>query len=286
MTDPMREINWLAKCDEIDSLIEQGSSSLTYIPLDSGLEAEVTKICTDETSFVLKVWNKTSKPDVKLQYKLLEVLYDQGLSVSQPFGWGVDKNNNQVLLTSFDGTPIHKLNSSKLTQLAKILMNIHKVSLEDLNGALPKHDFIRYFYPGIEEHLDIKNLLVQLVESTVMKQECIIHGDFNLGNILEAEGKYTIIDWTNGQLGDPRYDIAWSIVLIRIYVGEKQGSIYRSAYLSENVYTKEELELFEAIACLRWIILHRNGYLPKTDSSTRRVKSILKSSVHLNENLL
>lgn len=286
MDDPIRDINWMVKSKVIDSLLEH-NSSLTVIPLDSGFEAEVTKICTAESSFVLKIWNKNSKPDVKCQYKLLEALYIRGLPVSRPFGWGLDKNTNQVLLTSFDGAPINKVNQTKLTQLAKILTTIHKFPVEDLEvSTLQKHDFVSYFYPRIEEHRDIKNLLIQLVESANLKQDCLIHGDFNLGNILEAEGKYTIIDWTNGQLGDPRYDIAWSIVLIKIYVGERYGSVYYSAYLSQNQYTNEELELFEAIACLRWLVLNRIVDLSKGKKTIARVKNILMNNLHLNEHLL
>lgn len=282
MGDPIRDINWMVTSKVIDSLVEQ-SSSLTIIPLDSGLEAEVTKICTAESSFVLKVWNRNSKPDVKCQYKLLDALYNRGLSVSKPFGWGLDKNINQVLLTSFDGSPINKVNQSKLTKLAKILTNIHRFPYKDLDSSLlQKHDFVSYFYPRIEEHQDIKNLLIRLTKSANLKQDCLIHGDFNLGNILEAEGKYTIIDWTNGQLGDPRYDIAWSIVLIKIYVGERYGSAYLSAYLSQNQYTNEELELFEAIACLRWLLLNRTVDLSKSSNTITRVKSILKNNLQLN----
>jgi aminoglycoside phosphotransferase (APT) family kinase protein len=286
MNDPIKSVTWVKKSKELDSLLEH-SSLLTIVPLDSGLEAEVIRICMAESSYVLKLWNRNSKPDVKRQFKLLEALHNRGLSVSQPLGWGLDSNKNQVLLTHFDGVPIGKVNKSILTELAKILTNIHRFPTGDLDtSVLQKYDFISYFYPAIEDHLDIKNLLTKLLESTFMKQECIIHGDYNLGNILEAEGKFTIIDWTNGQLGDPRYDIAWSIVLMRIYVGERYGSVYLSAYLKQNQYSIIELELFEAIACLRWILLNRIAILPKGSDTIIRVKSILKNNKHLNGNLL
>jgi aminoglycoside phosphotransferase (APT) family kinase protein len=129
---------------------------------------------------------------------------------------------------------------------------IHQFPAEELDPSLcPKRDFIRYFYPAIEDHPDIGNRLAQLVQDSNMKQHRLIHGDYNLKNVLVADGKYTIIDWTNGQLGDPRYDIAWSVLLVRIYVGERQASAYLRAFRSGNSYTAEEMDLFEAIACLR-----------------------------------
>ncbi|MGG4345130.1 phosphotransferase [Paenibacillus lautus] len=194
------DINWRDKSLVVDSLLEF-SNSLTVVPLESGLEAEVTKICFDESSFVLKVWNKSSKPNVECQYMLLKALFNQGLSVSQPLGWGLDKDANQVLLTSYDGSPVMKVNQSKLINIAKILSDIHKIPLAKLSGSnIMKYEFINYFYPSIEEHKDIHMLLNHLVDLSDMKQDTLIHGDFNLGNILECEGKYTIIDWTNGTI--------------------------------------------------------------------------------------
>ncbi|SDT24172.1 Phosphotransferase enzyme family protein [Paenibacillaceae bacterium GAS479] len=278
------EIDWKVKSKAVDSLLEN-RNKLILVPLDSGLEAEVTKVCLEESCFVLKVWNRSSKPNVEQQFKLLKTLYDKGLPVSQPYGWGLDKDANSVLLMSFNGVAVKKINQSKLTSLAKILSSFHEFPLNCFEDTfLKKNDFINYFYPEIEEHEDIHLLIKRLVDISHMKQDKLIHGDYNLGNILEIERRYTIIDWTNGQLGDPRYDIAWSIVLIRIYVSERYGDVYRSAFLSE--YTKEEIELFEAKACLRWILLNRITDLPKGKETIARVKSILKNNVHLNEKLI
>ncbi|WP_337100039.1 aminoglycoside phosphotransferase family protein [Paenibacillus sp. YIM B09110] len=276
----------MEKSEVVDSLLDD-SSSITFVPLDAGLEAEVTKICSNESSYVLKVWNRSSKPNVGNQYRLLEALHNQGLSVSQPIGWGIDKEMNQVLLTSYDGIPVRKVNQSSIKKLVKILTGIHRYPLEKLDSSiLQKHDFVGYFYPSIEEHMDIKDVLLKLLENSDIKQNNIIHGDYNLGNILEIDGKYTIIDWTNGQLGDPRYDMGWSTVLIRIYVGERYGSVFQSACLAESHYTKEELELLEAIACLRWVLLNRIADLPRGKDTIARVRSILQNSQYLDESLL
>lgn len=282
----IREVSWKEKSQVVDSLIEF-SDSLTVVPLDSGLEAEVVRIYLDETSFVMKIWNRSSKPNVASQYKLLKVLFNQGLPVSQPLGWGFNQDENQVLLTSFDGSPLKKLTQSDLIDLTKILSDIHRFPLQELEESiLHTYEFIHYFYPRIEEHKDLKTLLHRLVDMSDIKQDRLIHGDFNLGNIVESDEKYTVIDWTNGQLGDPRYDIAWSTILIKIYVGQRHGIMYRSAFLSDNPYTIDELELFEAIACLRWILLYRTADLPRGKETITRVRNILKNNKHLNENLI
>ncbi|BFH69877.1 aminoglycoside phosphotransferase family protein [Paenibacillus dendritiformis] len=287
MTNSIRDIDWMEIRSEAHLLLQPEESGVAVHPIKPGLEAEVMKVSIGGLHFVLKSWNRDSKPNVHEQYKLLEALYSRGLPVSKPYGWGLDRDENPVLLTSFDGSPIVKVNQSLCKTLAMMLTRVHRMPIQDIDElALPKHDFIPYFFPGIEEHVDLQELLVQLIERGDMKQDCLIHGDFNIGNVLEAEGTHTLIDWTNGQHGDPRYDIAWALVLIRIYGGMRSSSHYLSAILSETPYTQEELELFEAMASLRWILLHRMSYLPTRKGTMSRVRSLLKGNRHLNEDLL
>ncbi|MFD3258185.1 aminoglycoside phosphotransferase family protein [Paenibacillus lentus] len=285
MINPISHIHWKEISVDLESLSGK-DAEIDIAPLNSGLEAEVYKISTSESDFVLKVWNRSSKPNISIQFKLLQDMFKQGMAVSRPIGWGMDELNNQVLLTSFDGMPIDKVNKSKLAVFANMLTDIHKLQPELLNTPVPKYDFAGYFFPGIDEHFDIKEQLSQLVTNTNIEQNQLIHGDYNLGNILESNGKYTIIDWTNVQLGDPKYDIAWSIILMRIYVSERYSSHYRSLFVTMNNYSKDELEKYEAIACLRWILLNRTQNLPKGNNTIQTVKSILRENSYLTEKLL
>lgn len=285
MNDLILNISWKETNCDFQSLFGQGDTT-NITPLESGLEADVFMISTLKSKYVLKIWCRVSKPDISVQYKLLESMYNQGIPVSKPFGWGMDVNNNQVLLTSFDGTSIQKVNKLKLTKFANILTEIHKFKLDTLGSiTIPRYDFVDYFFPGIDEQLDIKEILIQLVKDTKIEQNCLIHGDYNLGNILESEDKYTIIDWTNIQVGDPRFDIAWSMIIIRIYISEKYSSIYRSIFLTKNKYTEDELERFEALACLRWIHLNRISNLPKLHNTISTVRAILMKNKYLNDGL-
>ncbi|OZQ88579.1 aminoglycoside phosphotransferase [Paenibacillus sp. VTT E-133291] len=265
-----------------DLLIQE--ANLTIHLMDEGFEAEVLKIRSDEGSYVLKTWSKSSKPDVQFQYRLLEVLSERGIAVSKPVGWGINPNGDKVLLTSFDGTPIHKVNNKVMKELASILARIHQIDIAELEHIqLPKYDFIDYFFPEANEHADLNLALISLVEQTPMKQNRIIHGDFHLGNIVEEQQRFTVIDWTNGQLGDPRYDFAWSLILLKIHISERYADMFRSAYLLENFMEQDELEVFEAWACLRWILLNRRGSTPKGPKVTKRVRSILGSNGFLKD---
>ncbi|WP_379138857.1 aminoglycoside phosphotransferase family protein [Paenibacillus sp. sgz500958] len=279
-------MNWKEKSLELQAVLT-GQIVPNVSPLESGLEADVYKISTPDSDFVLKIWNRDSKPDISSQYKVLERLFIQGNAVSKPLGWGFDEKGNQVLLTSYDGAPIHKINKLKLTEIAKILMSIHKLGLDHFDPTpIPRYDFIEYFFPGTENQSDIKEIVVQLIEDLHIKQQRLIHGDYNLRNVLENGGKYTIIDWTNVQLGDPRYDMAWSIILIWIYTSERYAYIYRSVFLANNCCTEDELEKFEAIACLRWILLNRTTTIPMERNTISLVRTIVSRNKYLNKELI
>lgn len=251
--------------------------------MNSGLEADAFMIHIAGERFVLKVWPPNSGPDLALQYKLLEALFRQGTAVSKPIARGTDERNRQVLLTEYGGVPVRRLNQEKLARMAEILIEIHGRSPAiEKEIPLPRREFAAHFFPGINDHPDLKDALVRLLEAAPDKQQCLIHGDYHMENILELGDRLTVIDWTNIQLGDPRYDMAWSTVLMRIYAGRKHGSCYRSELLARSRISVEELEAFEAIACLRWMLLNRTAGLPKKGDTVSQVRSLLAENRFLN----
>jgi len=281
MLNLISSIHWQDKNEKLDELLEQ-AHTLTMHPMDQGFEAEVMKITSDQESFVMKIWSKHSKPDIRSQYHLLHVLSERGLSVSKPLGWGTNPNGDQVLLTTFDGSPITRVNKKKMTEFARMLRNIHKTDVKEMGDfQLPKFDFIDYFFPGVREHSDVLQVLTQVTAVTTIQQDQIIHGDFHLGNIIENNDRYTVIDWTNGQLGDPRYDFAWSFILLKIHISDRHAEMFRTAYLAKNSIPEEELERFEALACLRWVLLHRYGNVPIGPDTMERAESFMRSNPFL-----
>jgi Ser/Thr protein kinase RdoA (MazF antagonist) len=272
---PIGTIDWVEKTELLDNFLDQ-QSILTSHPMDQGMEAEVLRISSDTESFVLKIWNKRSKPDIGFQFRLLQLLSERGLSVSTPLGWGKNADGDPILFTTFDGVPVLKSDEKKMTAVANILSSIHQMDGNELEKLdLPKYAFIGYFFPGVNDHPDINSALRSLVQRSEIKQVHLIHGDFHLGNILEKNDQYTVIDWTNGQLGDPRYDFAWSLVLKKIYLSARHADVFRSAYLLEQPIHQEELEAFEALAYLRWIYLHRKKGVPKGPQTIEKVRSLI-----------
>jgi RimJ/RimL family protein N-acetyltransferase len=92
-----------------------------------------------------------------------------------------------------------------------------------------------------------------------------------------------VIDWTNGQLGDPRYDFAWSLILMKIYISDKYASLFKAAYLLENQISQQDLEVFEGFACLRWILLNRGGAVPRASGTLEKLKGLIRNNLFLKE---
>lgn len=257
------------------------------LPLTPGLEAEVALVETDAGKFVAKLWNKESRPDIGRQYKLLNMLDAQGVSVSKPYGWGKDEEGNQILLMEYGGHPLTRLDSGILKKLARMLVDVHAFQTGQLpQGVIPTFDFVSYFFPTLEQHADIGLSLQKALDQAQYKQNALIHGDYNLNNVLEQGDRLMIIDWTNGQMGDSRYDVAWSIFLVTVYAGEHFGRQYAELLQDLGAFELQEYPAFQAIACLRWLLLSRISDLPKDASVIKRVRAIVSSNDLLDEGIL
>lgn len=285
MKDLMHDIKWVEQTERLNHLLAEGAS-YSAVAMNQGFEAEVVKLVKigyPDESLVFKVWNKDSRPDIGKQFLLLQVLAERGISVSRPYGWGRNDNDDLVLLTSWDGMPVAKVNKKTTTDIAMLLASIHRLDNKELGqNNLPAYDFMSYFFAEAAEYGDLHNALSTIAPLAGMRRDNVIHGDFHLNNIVEGEGRLTVIDWTNGQWGDRRYDFAWSYVLMKIYVTRYAG-IFRSAYLSRLPMSEDELEVFEALAILRWAFLKRRGGTPSRPDTAKRVQSLKEENRYLRD---
>ncbi|GKV57243.1 hypothetical protein NCCP2222_31900 [Sporosarcina sp. NCCP-2222] len=277
-------INWIDTKIDLNVLMQAATDNSRH-PVNQGFEAEVAKFHTEGEAFVLKVWNQSSKPDVRFQYHLLDRLKQHGIKVPAPLGWGLDVEENQVLLTSDNGSPVSDLTKDNIVEMARILSSIHRLTKEEI-GVLqvPAYHFMDYFFSDIHKHSDLAQLLETLTQVAQPKQSALIHGDYHFQNIVQQDGQFTVIDWTNAQWGDARYDFAWAYLLLYLYVSEELAEAFRSAYLTEKAMS--ELESFEALACLRWELLHRHDGVPILTNTKKRKAKFLKQNSFLKDILL
>lgn len=257
----LEEVTWEENSPALEQLLKE---DIHFHVMKQGFEAEVVRLQAGDEDYVLKIWNKQSNPDVAMQYRLLQALCQRGASASRPLGWGVTPQGHKAMLTTYDGTPITIQGPEIMTSLAKMLSDIHHMTDKDIDQlGVPAYRLIEYFFEDIHQHEDLNRALLLTISSIeAFHNDRIIHGDYHVNNIVERDGTYTIIDWTNAQRGDARYDFAWASLLIHIYLPDGFGHVFDTAYLGAHSLEEQELAAFQGLACLRWILLYRGGHTP------------------------
>jgi aminoglycoside phosphotransferase (APT) family kinase protein len=81
-----------------------------------------------------------------------------------------------------------------------------------------------------------------------------VHWDFHPGNvILTPEDSMVVIDWTQIQVSDPRFDLGWTLLLTGAYAGEEVRGLILSEYERISESSVEQLAYFDVAACVKRI---------------------------------
>lgn len=85
-------------------------------------------------------------------------------------------------------------------------------------------------------------------------QPAPVHWDFHPGNvILKPDGSAVVIDWTQIQVTDPRFDIGWTLLLAGGYSGDKFRNMILSEYERISGTPIEQLDYFDVANCVKRI---------------------------------
>jgi aminoglycoside phosphotransferase (APT) family kinase protein len=79
-----------------------------------------------------------------------------------------------------------------------------------------------------------------------------IHQDFHPNNVLlRDDGKASVIDWTQIEISDPRFDVAWTLILFTKPGRIDQRDHVLSEYERISGSAIERLDFFEVVACFK-----------------------------------
>jgi aminoglycoside phosphotransferase (APT) family kinase protein len=115
-------------------------------------------------------------------------------------------------------------------------------------------------YEGRAKKLENHDLLA-IVDWLKGEMDCITfeelsatHNDFHPNNILiDKTGNPFVIDWTAASLHDYRVDLAWTLILAKIYVDDSMREAILSGYEKVSQKKADNLHFFEVIGALRRI---------------------------------
>ncbi|ULL17155.1 aminoglycoside phosphotransferase family protein [Paenibacillus sp. H1-7] len=219
------------RLDELPSEIIEYAGTITSLTFPrQGYTSDVAIIEGSRGRFVVK----RSKVEpysswLSQEVHVLNGLRSTELPIPEVYRFAEQKNEKQVwaLLPFFEGetlrqTLMKERNTDKKHEIiyhfGAVLSTVHSTPCPDalissdsvwLEDMLSKAEYnlTHYSVDGTAE------LLVMLkMKKPLPTCQTLIHGDFTIDNVLVNNGKITsIIDWSGGGYGDPRYDLSLAI---------------------------------------------------------------------------
>jgi aminoglycoside phosphotransferase (APT) family kinase protein len=205
------------------------SRDATFRPAPQGMTSEVAFVDEGNRRAVLKrCCDARYVGWLRREHRVLEALSACPLRVPRVLGYHEVHEDDQVvdawlLMTRLAGASLWDLllrsepsvRAARLHSLGVFLRTLH---------ATPPPEALRASASWVERKLDqaranlewcdgSSDLLAQLGSSRPAPvDEVLIHGDLALDNVLVADdGRMSLIDWSGGDVGDPRYDISLAL---------------------------------------------------------------------------
>lgn len=101
---------------------------------------------------------------------------------------------------------------------------------------------------------EIVHWLEQRQQAVPCERPAILHRDYHPWNVLvDTTEKLWIIDW-DWQIGDARFDLAWTCMLMRRSNFDAFSSAVRDEYAQQSDRSLNELTYFEVLTTVRWLL--------------------------------
>lgn len=176
------------------------------------------------------------------EFEALQKLHAAGYPVPQPHRLALDSpffEQPLLLMAYVPGRPMWDILGSSpplererlLRMLAERLAELHHLDWQRFNDQRPADP---YFWldrwlaevTAISRQLDLGPFqpalawLQQHRDRVPCHRPAPVHWDYHPGNlIVTPEGGAVVLDWTQFQVSDPRFDLAWCLLLLEIYEG-------------------------------------------------------------------
>ncbi|MHA2040859.1 MAG: phosphotransferase family protein [Candidatus Thorarchaeota archaeon] len=105
---------------------------------------------------------------------------------------------------------------------------------------------------GKPELLKIVGWLEREIDGIAFSKLSPTHNDFHPNNILiDGDSNPFVIDWTAADIMDYRVDLAWTILLAKVYAGESMYDAIIAGYEEVSQKPVEDIHFFEVVGALR-----------------------------------
>lgn len=281
---PSLDIRWVERTGTFHRWQERHPDETPRV-LRESREATIWALGTGSApEYVIKRWKPNRWVDARANYHLLRKLRSLGLPGVPPAGWGFESTGGQVLAMRYAGEPIERASHADIAAFGRTLALIHAAPLDTLGLAAPVDAFAFFerlrerFFDGVGAFEDLGALLREARTSLPALETVLIHGDYHLGNTVGGARGLTVLDWSEAQLGDWRYDLAWAELLTLIYTGRPARDVLVEAYAATSGRPLgETLRPYQIVAAIRWLLLSHTAPFPVPPKWQQTAEAFLQS---------
>lgn len=238
--------------------------------ITTGWENEVYAFRLDTSGetrdLILRVYpgsNAASKAE--REYGGMTLLHAAGYPVPQVFTLETDEQHfgrPVVIMERAAGTPMNVLlegvtlaqAEGYLRQMCALFVRLHQLDpqpfttrdVTDINRQMI--DWYRSRSPDFAPVWDWAGAQPDALDCPA---PAVVHQDFHPGNILCDGNTFTVIDWTNINVLDPRIDLAWTLMLVGSFESWEVRDALLAMYESALGRAVTHIDVFEALACAR-----------------------------------
>ncbi|WP_285767025.1 phosphotransferase [Peribacillus sp. SI8-4] len=242
--------------EQLIQKLNQANKLIRSWELKGGISAQVIglEILQPTGKTVRMIARQHGKNDLKRnpniaadEYRLLEILKNEGLPVPAPYYFEQAEENDTkpcLLIEYVEGMPefLPSNLADYIYQVAATLVHIHRLECEHLDlSFLPKQlEVCEKLIHGERVKMDetlnqglIRNALQSTLPLPSLNKAVILHGDYWPGNILFIKDKLaSVIDWEDAAIGDPLADLANGQLEILFHFGVKAMDDFTHHYAS------------------------------------------------------
>jgi aminoglycoside phosphotransferase (APT) family kinase protein len=260
--------------DNVHRISDGWETDIYAFDLESGRSGEPTR-----DQLILRIYpGKGGGVESAREFRGMGLLYESGYPVPKvhmqagedstlgyPFVI-MDRINGQVMWQMMNSAS-DKVKADLLTLFCDLFVNLHNLDWRPFSKSFERTDnrdpyeFVDYWIntarlgiqqyklPGFSDALD---WFTERRADIPCSRPSVVHLDFHPNNVLlRADGQAFVIDWSQISLSDPRFDLAWTLVLVFAYMGDHWRDKILAGYegiLGEKI---DRIEVFEAYACTR-----------------------------------
>ena len=171
-------------------------------------------------------------------------------------------------------------------QMITLMVDLHRINVSKVfpdNKLSDTDEFFDFMFNQIDERIawtkldwvyPIVDWLQERRNDVKTHELSVLHGDFHGRNIMfRGDGTPAVIDWSGSNVGDYRFDLAWTIILFSTFGGSFFRDLLLNMYSDVSEVEIKDIEYFEVLGCAVRFVIVFSSFLNKPDEMGLRSKS-------------